>query len=155
MKKEIKNTFIVKELKIKYSQKKVSNLKFDTEKNLTTPENVWKYTKDYFENETVESMLVLFLNTQNKITGYHVVSKGTLDSSIVHPREVFKGAILSNCNNIILVHNHPSGKVNPSSQDNAITKRIKEAGNLLGIKLIDHVIVTDDNFYSYEAQRNI
>jgi DNA repair protein RadC len=77
-----------------------------------------------------------------------MISQGNLNSSIIHPREVFKNAILSNANSIILVHNHPSGDINPSKEDIEVTKRLREVGNLLGIKVLDHVII-GDTFYSF------
>ena len=83
----------------------------------------------------------------------NIVSIGTLYSSLVHPREVFKTAILSNAASIILFHNHPSGDPEPSTEDTTITKRIKEAGTLMGIELLDHVIIgSEGRFYSMKEQ---
>lgn len=90
-----------------------------------------------------EKMHVFFLNTKNHITGFAEVSSGTLNASLVHPREVFKAAILHNAHGIILTHNHPSGDTEPSRADKQVTTAIKEAGKLLQIELLDHVITGD------------
>ena len=81
------------------------------------------------------------LDTKNKVTGLFKVSQGSLNSSIVHPREVFKRALMQNSNSIILAHNHPSGDVTPSGEDISITRRLQEAGDILGIKVLDHLII--------------
>ena len=88
-------------------------------------------------------MLALHLNTKHRLIGVHVVSVGTLDASLVHPRDVFKAAYLSNASALILVHNHPSGDPTPSGEDRALSDRLRQAGELLGVTLLDFVIVTD------------
>jgi len=95
-----------------------------------------------------EKFICLHLNTRNAVIAYDVVSIGTLSSSLVHPREVFKAAILSNSAALILCHNHPSGDPTPSADDIALTKRLVKAGNLLGIDVLDHVIVGGSSFVS-------
>ena len=99
-------------------------------------------------NSTVEKFGLLTLDTRNKIIGIHILTVGTLNSSIVHPRDVFQHAILSNANSILLFHNHPSGNPTPSLEDETITAKLKEAGELMGIPVIDHVIVGDGGFMS-------
>jgi DNA repair protein RadC len=96
-----------------------------------------------------EYFVVLLLDGRHKIHALNVVSVGTLTSSIVHAREVFKPAILTNSAAMILGHNHPSGDPSPSSEDTELTRRIVEAGELLGIKVLDHVIVGDDRHASF------
>lgn len=98
-----------------------------------------------------ENFAVIMLNGKNKITGLHIVSQGSLNQSVVHPRETFKAAILANAAAIILAHNHPSGETQPSHEDKEITKRLREAGDLLGIKVLDHVIVDTEtgNYFSF------
>ncbi|MBU4492875.1 MAG: DNA repair protein RadC, partial [Nanoarchaeota archaeon] len=96
-----------------------------------------------------EHLIAVFLDSKNKIINDKVISIGTLNSSLVHPREVFKEAIKNSANAIILVHNHPSGDCGPSSEDIEITDRVKEAGEMVGIKLLDHVVVGKDKHYSY------
>ncbi len=92
---------------------------------------------------TVEHVLALHFDTKHKLIGVHVVSVGTLDASLVHPREVFKAAYLSNASALILAHNHPSGDPTPSGEDRALSDRLRQAGELLGVTLLDFVIVTD------------
>lgn len=95
-----------------------------------------------------EVFKVIFLDTKNSVLGIKEVFKGTLNSSVVHPREVFAAAIKKQCASIIVSHNHPSGDVSPSKEDINITIRLKEAGDILGIKLLDHVIIGDGRYKS-------
>lgn len=92
-----------------------------------------------------EYFVALLLDGKNRITGIYQVSQGSLNQSIVHPRETFKAAILANSAAIILAHNHPSGDLTPSREDIDITRRLKEAGDLLGIRVLDHVIVDTES----------
>lgn len=98
----------------------------------------------FLSRETKEHVLALHLNSKNRILCFEQVSIGSMNASVVHPREVYKSALLSSAAGIILVHNHPSGDTNPSQEDIEITKRLKEVGELIGIRLIDHVIIGDD-----------
>ena len=100
--------------------------------------------KPLLENSDREKLLVCCLNTKNEPTNISVVSIGSLNSSIVSPREVFKTAILSNAASLILAHNHPSGDTTPSKEEIKVTLSLKESGKILGIKLIDHIIIGDD-----------
>lgn len=109
--------------------------------------------KRVYDEETIgykESFKVLLLNNVNKIIGYTTISEGGLTSTIVDVRVVMQTALVSNATAIILTHNHPSGKINPSSQDDTLTKKIKAACELMDIRLLDHIIVTPyGNYYSY------
>lgn len=101
-----------------------------------------------------ESMLVAFLNSKNRVIDYEQVSIGTINSSVVHPREVFRNAILNKAVSVLLCHNHPSGDLSPSPEDLAVTRALKEAGEMLGIPVVDHIIVTGLNrqeVYSFRA----
>ncbi len=101
-----------------------------------------------------EHMVVIFLDTKNRPIGRQVVSIGTLNATLVHPREVFKTAVLSNANAVILSHNHPSGSLTPSRDEDEVTRKIARAGVLLDIRLLDHVIVAPDGgYYSYKDNR--
>lgn len=91
----------------------------------------------------------MHMDGKNRICCVDCVSVGSLNQSIVHPREVFKTALVSSAAALVLVHNHPSGDASPSSEDIAITRRLKEAGELLGIKVLDHVIVGDKEYVSF------
>ena len=102
-----------------------------------------------------EAFVVAFLNTKNRVIDHEVVSVGTINSSIVHPREVFRNAIINKANSVILCHNHPSGDLTPSAEDINITERLKETGNLLGIRVLDHLIINGINMhdiYSFKSQ---
>src|SRR5690606_34740273 len=97
----------------------------------------------YLDGADREHFVVLLLDTQNQIIGIHTVTVGTLDASLIHPREVFKSAILANAASIILAHNHPSGDPAPSAEDRSVTRLLTEAGVTIGIEVLDHVIVGD------------
>lgn len=104
-------------------------------------------------NSTVEKFGIITLTVKNKIAGIHIISIGNLNTSIVHPREVFQQAILNNANAVVLFHNHPSGDPTESIEDVEATKRLIEAGDILGIKVIDHIIVGEGNKYvSFKAK---
>jgi len=104
----------------------------------------------YLADVDREHFVILLLNQKNRVTGVNTVSIGSLSASIVHPREVYKSAILSNAASIICGHNHPSTDCQPSREDRAITTRLAECGKLLGISLIDHVIIGGEGrFFSF------
>lgn len=102
-----------------------------------------------------EHLLVLHLNSRNSLLGMETVAIGSLTASIIHPREIFKAAILNNAASIILLHNHPSGAADPSQEDRDTTKRIFRAGDLLGIPLQDHVIVGAGSYYSFREKGHL
>jgi DNA repair protein RadC len=103
----------------------------------------------FLMQETKEVFLTLHLDGKNRIKCCDLVSLGSLNQSIVHPREVFKTACLSNAAALILIHQHPTGDPSPSSEDIAITRRLKEAGEIKGIKILDHVIIGDGEYLSF------
>lgn len=104
-------------------------------------------------NESQEVFIVFCLDIKNKVNSFSQVTRGTVNQSIAHPRDVFQRALLSNASRIIIAHNHPSGVVKPSNNDEETTKRIKQAGDLLGVQLLDHLIVTDDSYYSFREEQ--
>lgn len=106
--------------------------------------------RQFLEELDREAMIVVALNAKSEPTYLQVISTGSLSSSIVHPREVFKVAILSNAYSILLAHNHPSGDTKPSQEDLNITKRIKEASDIMGVPLLDHLIIGDEGYYSFK-----
>ena len=108
--------------------------------------DVYELVRPELETLDREVFLVISLDTKNKVLGLNMVSMGSVSSSPVHPREVFKSAILLNASCIILAHNHPSGDTTPSKDDKVITQRLFEAGKLLGIQVLDHVIVGNKFF---------
>ena len=104
------------------------------------------------QGEAQEVFGILILNTKNKIVAVHEISRGTLNSSMAHPREVFKPAVLHNAAAIICFHNHPSGDPEPSIDDVNITKRLVEAGKIMGIEVFDHIIVGDGGYVSLKER---
>ncbi|MFH1376079.1 MAG: DNA repair protein RadC [Candidatus Woesearchaeota archaeon] len=119
---------------------------------IRSAKDVYDYFIDKYGSKKKEYLLCLYLDTKNKVIKEKVISIGTLDSSLVHPREVFKEAIKESANSIILVHNHPSGDSKPSTDDRRITNRLKKIGELFDIKLSDHIIIGDQhkrNYYSF------
>jgi DNA repair protein RadC len=98
--------------------------------------------------------VVFWLNSKNRVMGFEVVSEGTLNSSLVHPREVFRSAIVATCASIVVMHNHPSGNTEPSKEDIEVTQQLVESGKIIGIPLLDHVIHAGDTFTSF-AERGL
>lgn len=132
---------MVKEASLRYQYRKITN-----------PDDVRPLVLQMIGSKDREHFGVICLDTKNQPTNIMTVSIGTLNSSVVHPREVFKSAILSNSASVILFHNHPSGNPEPSGTDLEITKRLVEAGSIMGISVIDHVIVADDQFLSMKER---
>ncbi|TDA67703.1 MAG: DNA repair protein RadC [Clostridia bacterium] len=117
-------------------------------RTIGTPADVADLVRPLLEGADREHFLVLCLDTKNRVSAIHTVSVGTLNSSPVHPREVFKAAILANAASVILAHNHPSGDPEPSRDDREVTARLVECGKILGIGLLDHVVLGEGRFYS-------
>lgn len=136
---------------------KENSARYDVSRNISKPADIVKVLVDVVAlNENAEEVLIMLtLDMKNKITGIFEVSRGSLNSSIVHPREVFKRAIINNASCIILAHNHPSGTTDPSREDINITKRLHEVGKLVGIDLIDHIILGDNNNYVSLKEKGI
>ena len=124
-------------------------LKKDEKKMITCTDDVVNLLSYDMSFMSEEHFKVILLNTKNVIIDIELISIGTINTSLVHVREVFKNAIKKNANTIILTHNHPSGDSKPSDQDKSLTKRLVEAGELLGIKVLDHVIIGKDNYFSF------
>lgn len=101
-----------------------------------------------------EVFFVMCLNTKNHVIAVHRCHVGSLNASIVHPREVFKSAILNNAASVIVAHQHPSGDITPSMEDINVTKRLAEAGRLLGIEVLDHLVVNNDNDFTSLKERD-
>lgn len=118
-------------------------------RSIRSSREVYDLFHDRFAHADREEFIVVPLDAKNRVLGFHVVSVGSLTSSLVHPRECFKVAILANAAALILVHNHPSGDPKPSSEDLAITKRLSEIGELMGIRVLDHVVVGDNRYVSF------
>ena len=121
-------------------------------RTISSPKDAYEMIKEQLEGLDREQFIIACLNTKNEPTNISVVSVGSLNKAIVHPREVFKTAILSNAASIMAFHNHPSGETTPSQQDIQLTNRLYEAGELLGIKLLDHLIIGDGTFTSLKEK---
>jgi len=119
---------------------------------IKTPEDAYSELKGYFRGMHKECFRSLFLDTRSRVIKSIEVSVGSLDSSIVHPRELFKEAIAASSASFIAAHNHPSGNPEPSQDDIRLSKRLKEAGDLVGIEMIDHIIIGDRNFFSLKRE---
>ena len=118
---------------------------------IKSPNDVLKVVSD-LRNKKREYMVALYLNARSELIKKRVVSIGTLTESLVHPREVFAPAIKSHAVNLVLAHNHPSGSAEPSDEDVAVTQNLKEAGEILGIKVVDHIIVSKNGFVSLKQE---
>ena len=121
-------------------------------RTISSPNDAYEMIREQLKDLDREQFIIACLNTKNGPTNISVVAVGTLNKAIVHPREVFKTAILSNAASIMAFHNHPSGNTEPSQQDIKLTNRLYEAGELLGIKLLDHLIIGDGTFTSLKEK---
>jgi len=122
--------------------------KYIKEIKVNEPQAVAEEMQD-IKDWSKEVFVVFNVNAQHRIISREIVSIGTLDSVLIHPREIFRTAILKNAKSIIISHNHPSGDLNPSEEDITVTKELKKAGKILDIQLLDHVIVSKNGHYSF------
>lgn len=120
--------------------------------DIKNPQNVVRAIRASIKDKAKEHFKLIILNPRNKIIAISTISIGTLNASLVHPREVFKEAIIHNAASIVLCHNHPSGDTEPSEEDLNITKRLIEAGKILGIEVLDHIIIAKDDFCSFKER---
>lgn len=145
-----KNAMIIKSILELYKRRNQKK-----EIKITEPRIVADYLMEELRYLKQEVLVVIYLNTKNTIIGKEIVSKGSLNSSIVHPREVFSGAVKNSSASIVVAHNHPSGDSTPSSEDISVTQRLVECGRLLGISLIDHIIIGNGTYTSLKERGNI
>lgn len=115
---------------------------------LTQPSQIFELFR-WLGRESKEYMIVLLMDGKNRISAVDICSIGTLNQSLCHPREIFKSALMASCAAIVLLHNHPSGCTDPSSEDLAITRRLKEASEIIGIRILDHLIVSETEYTSF------
>jgi DNA repair protein RadC len=125
------------------------------QEKITSPERLYENFHFIFDNEVQEMFVVFWLSTTDKVIGYEIISRGSLNASVVHPREVFRGAIVSSCASIIVAHNHPSGNPEPSNEDIQTTKKLVEAGKIIDINVFDHIIFAQKSFTSMSEKRLI
>lgn len=116
-------------------------------RKINAPEDAAALLEKFIGDSDREHVVALYLNTKNEPVAIHTVSIGTISSCLIHPREIFKGALLANSSALILAHCHPSGNPEPSKEDLEITKRLAQAGELLGIELLDHIIIGSEGRY--------
>lgn len=116
---------------------------------ICSSENIFEYYKNKLSDKLQEHFYCVYLDTKNQIIKDKLLFIGTINQSLVHPREVFKEAYLLSASSIICIHNHPSGNVNPSNNDIIITKQLREVGLLLGINVLDHIIIGKEKYYSF------
>ena len=153
---EIKGVGLAKAAQIKAALELSKRLEGDAGERqkpmVKSPEDVVKIVKSQLKGKKKEHFLVLCLDTRNRLINCKPVSMGSLDTSIVHPREVFKEAVSSSAASVIFVHNHPSGDPEPSKEDVELTKRLVKAGEIVGIDVLDHIVVCDRSYLSLKAK---
>ena len=125
------------------------------EKPIKCAKDVYEYAQPLLSGKDKEHFMILHLDSKSRVIKDEIISIGILNASLVHPREVFKSAIKESANAIVLVHNHPSGDAEPSKVDEDVTNRLNETGKLLKIKVIDHVIIGKDNYYSFRENQKL
>lgn len=133
-----------------YEDNKYKNLVY-----LTSPMAIVDYFHTLYKNVTQEMFYVVYLDNQKKYINKKLLFLGTVNYSLVHPREIFKTAYLLSASYIVCIHNHPSGNSTPSKNDIDLTKKIEQLGNLHGIILMDHIIIGNDNYYSFFEDNNL
>lgn len=143
---------IIREIKLSYSKNGTENIK------VTDSNSAYKVLLNNWDMETIElqeEFKVLLLNRANHVLGIYPLSKGGVSGTVVDVKLLLASAIKANASSIIIAHNHPSGNLKPSENDNRLTKKIKAASKLFDINLLDHLIVTKDGFYSYCDDGNL
>jgi DNA repair protein RadC len=138
----------IRELRVLYVTRAVSTPVHDGT-TIATPPVAAALLASVIGDEPIEVFGILCLTTRHTLICYHEVARGTLDRAIVEPREVLKAALLSNAASVVVGHNHPSGDPAPSAEDRELTRRLMEAGTLVGIDLLDHIIVGNGRHYSF------
>lgn len=123
--------------------------------SLVEPKYIVNYFNYLFKDEKQECFYVIYLDSKNKYIDKKMICKGILNKSLVHPRDIFKEAYLLSACSFICIHNHPSGDATPSKEDMEVTRHLKEIGNLHGINLIDHIIIGNNNYYSFYEDNNL
>ncbi len=144
-------TMQLRELTVRYAVRKdVEGQPVIVGTALGNPKDAATVFMTMLRDEPSEVFAIICLTTKHRVIAYHEVSRGTLDATLVHPREVFKAALLANAAAIIISHNHPSGDPTPSADDVALTRRLAAAGELLGISVLDHIVIGDGRYYSFK-----
>ena len=137
------------------SRRILSQSKWLSNRKITSPQDIAEIFIPILRDEVKEKFIVVCLNSANRVIKYETISVGNLNSSVVHPREIFKVAIDNTSASIILIHNHPSGNPEPSNEDISITKKIVESGKILDIPVFDHLIIAGEMYTSFVEKRLI
>jgi len=132
-----------------------SQSKWFSESKITSPQDIAEIFIPLLKDELKEKFILICLNSANKIIKFETISIGSLNSSVVHPREIFKAAIENSSASIILLHNHPSGNPEPSNEDIAITRKLVEAGKIIDIPVFDHIIIAGGTYTSFVEKKII
>ena len=141
-------TMRLRELTVRYAVKKDSEGQpIVVGRALSNPRETALSLMTVLQDEPSEVFAILCVTTKHRVIAYHEVSRGTIDSTLAHPREVFKAALLANAAAIVLSHNHPSGDPTPSPDDVELTRRLAAAGEVLGVPVLDHIIIGDGRYY--------
>ena len=135
--------------------KRLSKASAEDMLNFDSPESIARYYMEDLRHEKREQMKLLLLNTKTKLIDEIIISKGTVNAAVISPRELFVEALQKGAVSIILLHNHPSGDPTPSREDILITKQIRDAGELLGVNLLDHIIIGDNCYISMREKKII
>ena len=147
------DTITLRELTIRYSVKAdAAGQPVIIGRTVSTPAASAAGLVALLQDEPGEVFAILCLSTKHHVIAYHEVSRGTLDATLVHPREVFKAALLANAAGIILTHNHPSGDPTPSPDDHQLTRRLVDAGRLIGVDVLDHIVIGDGRYVSFRER---
>lgn len=144
------NEFTIQEIRAVYQEKKVET--YGDLKKVTSSYQIALWLENEIGSFTQEHLVAIYLNTKNEVISFSIVHIGTIDQSIAYPRDIFQRALLVNAARVIVAHNHPSGNTTPSEADKLFTKRIIRAGELMGIEILDHIIVTDEDYCSLRAE---
>jgi DNA repair protein RadC len=132
--------------------RRFSSLSEDQKPAFTSPDACFSLIAPHLSGLKQEHFLCLYLDTKNRLIREETISIGTLDANVVHPREVFKGAVSYSASSIVFAHNHPSGDPEPSEEDVAFTRILVDAGRLMGIDVLDHLIIGDSSFVSFKER---
>jgi DNA repair protein RadC len=144
--KRIAQIYAVREL-----SKRIYEIPRESLYKISSPSDAYALMSNSLKFELVEHFKILILDTKNNVRSVEHISTGSLNSSIVHPREVFKVCVKKSASSIILVHNHPSGECEPSHEDIILTNRLDEAGKLLGVRVLDHIII-GNSYFSFKEE---
>lgn len=145
---------IVSEMALTYKNR----VPYNQRQKVITSHGAYEVLTNIFPADTIdyrETFIVLYLNKASQVLGYSVISEGGTASTVVDTKMVIQTALLANASAIIIAHNHPSGNLRPSIDDNRLTKRVEEAARLFDIKVLDHLIVTSESFYSFSDNGDI